>query len=661
MASGSLSNVPISGGTYQAFNYDTGILVGGLWSASYGTFMGPLSLLEFEYDLNDSTTLATLLEDADGILPSGSATCDITPTVLWDSPGTAGPYLYRWICHVSGSTGAVAASGVTVNTRSVEIPDLEPGPYYFRVLWTSSVGATGEIQALVFTVLDCPFLRDPEVLELDPFDIETVGPSEEDYVRYLPQWMNVHGTATEPASASLLFQLFRPFLQNMREVEQNIIEKLDEAGINSVPARLPRKAWHIQSRFSPREALTATLTASGISQNILRGSSVFEFLTHDDPIFIVGDSGHVLFRNLGLREILVSPEAATGILSRRYRMPFEHEGIVPDSDVLFQFADVWYRIKAGAQGIDPIQAVIQLSAPFSGDILFRYQSNTLADVVRVSVSGSPTITPSRHDLWNRFDELGLVCGLTRRRDEDNKQFRKRIYARFISSQGVHRNSVAQHISQDLTLVSIIDWDGQTTLNLSASGYNAVRYVDVQELPETDHLTEQLVRTSSDYQKYTGTKNNWRSGYLISVDGIPVSPLRYPNMVVSGNTVHFGTNVSGVVVATYGYNNYELTRTSLHTITTVTPVSGNASSGQYRVILSRNVRLNTAADPEYIQESLLNADGTPNEFFLELHTRLLEGSPLHFGRARWLHNARWLERTEDKPLTEHLPSVFDLNS
>lgn len=666
MASG--LTVAYSSGSIWHFTYTPAALSGSMRVVMYGTALGPIATQAFEYDFIEVFFAATLLEDSDGIVPAGSGTCDITPTVQWTAPtGSVGPFLYAWTLRHDSATGSVVVSGITVNVNSATMPTLTPGIYQLSIVATDSGGGTSNLHPLLFRVLDCKFALPPKVITIDPFDIEPAVPTDEDYIRYLPQWMNVHGTATVPPSASTTFRLFKPFITELRGVEKESNRFSDQSGVLEVPINLPRKAWHLQTRFTAFDVISVNCIASGIITPVRRETSTYNFLITDDPVYILGDNGHMVFRNLAQREVTVAPVSgstgATGstlaFLSHQYQMPYEHEGIVGDSNVLFFFDGLEYRIKAGSAGVDPDQAVVQLTDPYSGTITFRYQSKTLAPVVMISISGNPAVSPSPTDLWNRFDELGLLCGLRRRDDEDNLVFRKRVYARFISNIGTNETRVAEHISQDLTLVDVLPWDGVSTIYLAASGYTGIKYIEAEGLPQTDFRNEELVRFGSNFQVYSASKSNWLPGWAVYVNGRIATQAQYPNMLVSGNIVSFGTAVSGTITASYTFEHYTLTKTPLNTITIIAPVASNAISGAYTLILSRVVVLHTPADTNYQRTNLLNPNGTPNGLFYEITARLLEGSPIHFGRARWGIEANWLERSEDKPLTEHLPSVFDV--
>jgi hypothetical protein len=296
-------------------------------------------------------------------------------------------------------------------------------------------------------------------------------------------------------------------------------------------------------------------------------------------------------------------------------------------------------------------------------LVFRYSSLTLQPEVAVSVSGDVYRSPDRADLWNRFDELGVAAGLNRYPDEDNLRFRGRIHSRFVTGLGAHAGAVTQHIAQDLTLVTLKGWDGQSTLALTASGIYGVRRADILGLPEIGTITEELfpttVRSISGAVAYSGSKQSWLPGAVLLVDGVPADVLRFPALAITDNVVDFGEAVSGAVVANYRFRNYDVAYSGQGFVTQVTPVQGNVASGDYTVLLSRNVRVFTASDPSFMLTTLLNPNGTANGYFRELRTKLLEGSTLHFSRARWGYDAHWLEKDDEKPQVSHLPAVFDV--
>jgi hypothetical protein len=288
---------------------------------------------------------------------------------------------------------------------------------------------------------------------------------------------------------------------------------------------------------------------------------------------------------------------------------------------------------------------------------FSYQSQVYATSLTLSVSGSPFLTPNAIDLPNRIDEIGLLAGVKRFPGEDNKNLRERVRSRLAGGRGATLSLAARHVAQELDRTMLLGWDGRTTLDFAASGIYGIRQVDVHWLSQWQAATETLVRET--LRRYSASRSDWLPGWLITVDGVPAGQTIYPSIAVSGNDVDFGRDVSGSVVASFRYEQYTLERSSAGFITRVIPVLRNLPSGNYTVVLTRNVRVFTAADREYIESDLLNPDGTPNRFFQELRERLLTDSPIHLSRARWGEGAHWLLESDDLPLTEHLPAVFDV--
>lgn len=598
-----------------------------------------------------------LIEDGDGIPPSGSYTTDTTPTLAW---GASGGTIFT--VNVSSGTTFIT-SGTVVDTQFTLVDGVNIGDYAANLSVKDASGNVLVSASGTFHIL--AWLRGARVYPTT--DIVLANRQDPNYIRYFPQWMSIQRGV--PVSGSLLYRFFLPFLANVGETSDNSNTVLSQGSILTTPVNLPRLWWHLTTQFSPRDHVTARLSASGTTREIRQVSTLHEFFTSEDAVFLLGDTGHMGFRNLALRSVSVPPLASSGTLATQYWIPYEGKGIVPDTDVLFGYptSGTMYRIPAGSPAIDADRAVIQLSSPFSGTIIFQYHSKTLLDAITVTVSGGISTAPSQSDLWNRFDEMGLLAGIRRKFGEDNLSLRRRLYSRLISDIGTNARPIAQHIAQDLTLTDVLPWNGLTTLDLSTSGYYGVRRIDVIGVTEIGTQAERLVpdagwSTSGAFIFY-GSKTDWLPGASVLVDGTVITALSYPNTAVSGNSVTFFQSVgpiSGMVHATYRYRNYTSDLSTLGFITRVVPVSGNMVSGDYRVILTRNVRVFSPSDPSYQRDFLLNANGTPNGDFLSLRDKVIEGTLTHFGRSRW-GTAYWFPETEFLPPIEHLPVPWDISS
>jgi hypothetical protein len=538
--------------------------------------------------------------------------------------------------YVEVARTATASARVTRQFIEVAYLDTTPPP---------AAPPTG---SLIADPVPSPDLPDADLTVPDP-------PLGTHYLRYLPRWLSAYGTATAAPSAALLYRFFAPVLDGFRGFSGAATRVLDQAALAACPLNLPRLAWYLQTAFRSYETPAVSVRASGEIRSVRRAASLAEFESTTDPVFLLGDSGLMLFRNLAQRVVATGPVAATGSLRNQYEMPYEGQGIVGDADIEILNGGDRYVLHGGSTAIAAARARVQLSDALSGFLSFRYQSGTYQSVLQVSLSGSPWVTPSRTDLWNRLDELGLLASLDRRADEWNGTFATRVRARLLSPRGPAAEAAAFQIATDLSLVAILGWDGRQVLDLSASGYTVVRTVAVPGVPAVQSVEERLY--SADGLTWTGSKSRWEPDWWVAVDGMRRSPATDGALARSGAGITFGTAPSGEVTARYRYRNYDLEYSASGTIARVLPVTGNLAPGAYQLLLSHRVRLNTPADPDFQAAELLDPAGLPNGRLRELRERLLSRSPLHLSRARW-GQATWLDGMDETPPEQHLPVPFD---
>jgi hypothetical protein len=591
-----------------------------------------------------------LAEDTDGIEPhAGTKTYDQTPTLAWTCAGGTPPYLYLW--ELRSANGVTVLYSGSTSSPLATMPELPYSVYHFRVHANDARGRCSLWDDWEFEVEQ--FIPDVDV-DPDP-DIEPIDPLPPNHIRYLPQWLSIFGTQTEAGSGTLLWQFFEPQLvewARMHEGQQNVV---DRSALLQVPAGQARLAWHLHTRLNPRDPFVVTVRLGGsgsvLTGEVRRAVSEYDWLTAFDSVYLIGEDGQMVFRNLPSRSRTLSLDGS-GI----YPFTGETDGLVRDADVTFQYGGVWYLLPADASGLDAITGRAQLPGGFTGSILFRYLSRLYQDDLEVKVGGEPYQAPHRFDLWNRFDEIALLAGLRRRADEDNRAFRNRIRARFLSQVGTVESAVAQHVAEDLNLVDVLPWDGVSTLSLAASGYWGVRTVYVRGIPETGSSREELLPVGDD-GLFTASRREWLPGWDLSVDGQAATRFTYPDLAVTGDVVDFGEAVEGRAWARFRYPNYELTRSSAGAVTTVTPVSGNLAPGDYEVLLVRGVRLHVVDSLDFITEELLDAAGRPNAYFRQVREAILQGSPVHLGRTGW-RQGYWLNSDEDRPQVAYLPLVYD---
>ncbi len=606
-------------------------------------------------------SIVTLTVDADDLEPDDQTTCDVTPTFTWEATDGTEPYTYTWTLTADPTSGTLQSGQTSLS--QVTLAGVSPGDYLFNVQATDLLGNSSSVFSYAFVVLNCvqpPFVGwggsgGPRGEDGFPSDIYPRSAGFDGFLRYLPRWLSCYGTATAPASGSLLYQFFQPTLSQIGILFRETEVLADLPSLLQMPLGLPRQAWLLQTRYRESQTLTVTLSASGVVRPVRRAVSEYDFLTDWDPVFLLDNQGRILLRNLAIRT--VSTSGVAGV----YTLPDEGNGIVGDTDVLFLSGSTWYVLKSGSWGLIPARSQITLPAEYTGTLLFQYQSRTLAPEVTVSVSGQAYQVPEQVDLWNRFDELGLLYGFGygRRRDEDNRSYRQRLYSRCLSRRGDDLPAVTNHLGQDLVLSYVQYWNGVQTLELADLDYQRISRVEVVGVPPLISQEEELVPNGA-AGKFTASKKDWTHSQLW-VEGIPVTPISYPNLRVTDYTVDFGQTVSGSVRARYTYPTYQTATSSQGNITRVIPCSGNLASGDYRVVLTRDVRAWSPSDPEQQVAHLLNSDGTPNGLYRELGSLLLQDSPLYHSRARWARSAFWLSRADELPAVGYLPTVFDLET
>lgn len=601
--------------------------------------------------------LFDLVADVDGIPPATCcSTLDDTPTVYWD-PGALTGQVYLWELRRASDPEVILHRGTLFGRSSVQLPTLTPDDYLFFLRIADSQTDCSLWHVFPFEVVRNSNQR---IILIEATEEEAPAPIE--LVRYLPRWMKVYGDSegAEPA-ASATYQFLRPLLDQLDDLARLRQQMVEYGALFQVSPGQPRLAWHLMTRFRAAEPLTVTVklpTDPVELRDVRRAESEHDFLTAQEPIFLIGQNGHMAFRNLTYREAMLAP-ATFGETENVYQLPGETVGIVHDTDMFIQYLGEGWRVPAGTVGVEDLYSFL-LAAPFTGETLpWRWQSQSFVDSVQVSINGEPYALPARADLWNRFDEFGVYASLKRRPDESNVHLRRRIHSRFIAPLGTAQRSVTRQIAQDLALTEVRQWDGRTSLDLAAERLFGVRQLDVLGLPDTETRSEELIPLGDGV--FSAAKTDWLPGWQLTVDGLPVSRHLYPDLTVTANQVDFGAPVSGRVHARYRFRHYTLTRDTEGSITTLTPVLANVPDGVYDLLVSRGVSLRTAADADVLTTYLLNADGTPSGTFRDLRLRLVEGSPVHLGRAAWGRDAHWFQAEEQQSQVAYLPAVFDLDA
>lgn len=554
-------------------------------------------------------------------------------------------YQYNWSI-LQGSE--VLVSGTHIGALQVSPgARLLPGTYLFRLTAMAPSGASAKYPDYSFTVvpgveIGVPELPDPG--DIPGPDIIPVTPALGDLVRYLPQWMAAQKD-TEPASLSR--QFFLSQIEWCRQMSREEDKLLSWQTTETADGTLPRLAWHLSSTLRQGDYAEVVARVGDETFTVRHCASTYDFLAAMDPVFLLGETGQIVFRNLAITEEVVSPVGESGAEASQYHLS---SAVIADAPLEYYYGDVWLRLRSGSSAVLPRLGEIQLPEDYTGEILFRYHAADRRDTVEVSVNGGPFHRPDQIDLWNRFDELGLLAGFdSRRPGEDNIAFRTRVASRLRTAPAATPGKVERAIGQDLLLTEAIVWDGRSALDLLSQGYYGVRHVEVLDLPRTGSAQETL--TSLGDGKFAAGKSRW-TYYRIFVDGM-LDPEAAPTF--TGSILDLG-EVEGTVSAHYLYQNYTLVKTTTDAIAQIVPVPENMPAGTYTVLVTRYAVGSSPIDTNYRSHNLLDAAGNPTQQFIDIRDRILVGSRTHLGRSAW-GSTTWFSGADVLPLKSYLDSPF----
>ncbi len=455
---------------------------------------------------------------------------------------------------------------------------------------------------------------------------------------------------------SLLWKFHQAHLKELSRANEAIAEKLDSVSPRTCPIGLPRLAWEPIGRVDKTKPVTVqsrTGTGEYVVTNLREASSVYDFFTCWDQVYLRGEDGELLARNLAVRQSATVSPSISGV----YQIPGEVSGLIPDSDVAYKDeANTWWRIPAGDPRIDWLNATITLTGSRES-LVFLYGSADAASSIAISVSGFAFEEPVVRDLWNYWDELGLRYLLPRFAGEHNLSYRRRLIAKAECPIYPDTNAPSRNMAAELDLIEFLPWGGTSTLNITASGLSMglTRAVDamVASMPSTGVAFEELVPLDRATGTFSSSKTDWLSPYEILVDGRPAAPRYTP--IVSGALVFFNTALpTETVTARYRFIRWTASNPGGDGIIGIVPTT-NAVSGDYTVVLTRDISIYSPSLPSVREDKLLTPAGLANALFYNVAEILLSRSNEHTSRAAW---GNFISHDPSNEVT-YLPIPLDL--
>jgi hypothetical protein len=442
----------------------------------------------------------------------------------------------------------------------------------------------------------------------------------------------------------LLSRLYSSLLDNINKIYESK-ENINNYKLGSPNPSESRLSWYADFGEFGETSRSIVLTLDS-TFTLKRAQNSFEFLNSPDPIYLMNDSGVALLRNLALRE--VSSTSTSGI----YHLL---ERLVDDEDIYIFYQDRWIYFPCTDPGFNAEGTLDLRNYSISGTIKVRYSSLELMRESRsscITIDGHP-ISPAPYDLWNSFDDLGLLLGLERDLWEDNKKFLSRIHSVFQAPGGSTPNNLETGVSRDLALIQVINWDASEILELTRQGCNSITVVNIPNLREVDSTIEDLI-PSLDRKIWKSNFTSWLSGEEILIDNYQIANTEY---TISGSTLNFNHSVSGKVTAKYHYRNYSINKDTSGFIVNIVPTD-NIREKNYLVVTIPMIRIHSLSDSEYSLAYLYNPDDSPTSYLLELSDTISKMTPTSLGYSAW-DKVSWQEENNlesAKPF--YLPSSFD---
>ena len=304
------------------------------------------------------------------------------------------------------------------------------------------------------------------------------------------------------------------------------------------------------------------------------------------------------------------------------------------------------------------------ASPTGRTISLRYScasglDDAYASTFPTRINGAEYI-PHVHQLWNAFDEMGLLLSVKRQwRDgsyESNADYRVRLLAASDVPYVPCKNTIEHWLALNFGSITRHVWDGQTDLVLPV-GTEAVMVVGADEALPT---TEVLLRDTSGPQRYYFRERPVDCAAAFTLQDTPTT---YALMMQQDSTDTPASGDSGAVyivlsdrdwalnadpVATYRYTQwaFDVTTRALSACATL-------RRGEYIVYARSGLTTTMFDNPDY-RATLLDAEGMPNAAYRQHAADLLALSPMIVGTLQWGQSA-WLSREEPTPYLTYLPT------
>ena len=492
---------------------------------------------------------------------------------------------------------------------------------------------------------------------------------------YVPDpWAPTLPTGFEPPQSTISADdlLLRKWVTSSSYALRVAEDYVDTSVNNSLPSTFELETdsylWFARIPVSTSVTSTILLTVSSITYSIRRATSYADFFSSYDAVWVPGAflqdtkndpyDTYVYLRNLEVQSFTTTASGAPITISE---VP---SSIHPDTPVWYTVFSPWYENlpknfkvqKFPARNLVWSTTSVTADLPTSGATTVFYRSwERLASILSTSGQiqlGLELAPVEFQTIPNALDSFASPFGIERIEYESNRNLLQRLFFANNIDRGSFGKTLSSAIALDLGLVTLRTWDGVSTFDAISSGITGVIDIAISTLPEYQTISDELLTYSGSGGVYYSSKREWENNYLLFADGIHVTTYNYPNLVVSGGTISFGTTLNAEVKAQYKYKNYTKTASDGY-LSTVIPTSANVASGLYYVACLHDI---TTWSPANKKDFEARKD---TEIMHVISNNIKESLPLIVGTASWGDRpTHWFTDEEIKPELTYLPVVFD---
>lgn len=401
----------------------------------------------------------------------------------------------------------------------------------------------------------------------------TIASQLQSYGSSLPGWLI---TNTDAASSSVYTKLFMSLGTPIHLCDRATYVLEGALSTNAEGLVIPRQVW-VAPIADAYDVYTVTLQISGqTNQTLIETTTQLELLMAPIPSYSVDyESNSIVLRGLAQIEEILSPDA-----SGYYT--FSSTGLITDEPVFIKYDNDWFQFPEYIINRDAGYLYIEDA---TDTITIRYSTQAQKDLVAratILINDEDAYFISPADIWNTYDEHGLITYITRADDQTNNEMATRINLAHTIVTIPKPNSNILSVSNELSSAISTTWFTSGAITIS-NPLGSIKNVVLPDLTQTKLIQERLT-TDEEHKVFYATYREWSDRYYLYRDGIRLDEETLA-IIVSGGVVTSSLRLDGNITALYSITQYTMEESGDNIILTPTE---NTPEASYRVLYSLDI-------------------------------------------------------------------------